>query len=108
MYVVAQRVISPVTRETGVNAFLYLHPDRRWETPPKDIPGVDPGQLAQKKLAVTPNENVVRSNLDVVAADDIAIPKIRAHLFAFVERTQFEPFPWEGADGPCWFRVHMV
>jgi hypothetical protein len=108
MYVVVQRVVSPATRETGVNVFVYLHAGRRWQVPPKDIPGSDPGQLARKSIAVEPNGNRVRSNLDVVAPDDIELPELRAHLMAFVDRCQFEPFPWEGAEGPCVFRLHMV
>ena len=108
MYVVVQRVVSPANKDTGINAFLYLHPGRRWQVAPKDILGSDPGQPARKSIAVEPNGNVVRSNLDVVAPDDIEFAEVRRHLMAFFDRAQFEPFPWEGVEGPCLFRLHMV
>jgi hypothetical protein len=108
MYVVMQRVVSPTTRETGINAFLYMHPGRRWQVPPGDIPGQDPGRLERRRIAVVPKGNRVRSHLDVVAPDDIEISQMRRHLLAFAEHAQFKPFPWEGADGPCAFRIDMV
>jgi hypothetical protein len=108
MYVVVQRVVSPTTMRRGINAFLYLHPGRRWQVPPKDIPGSDPGRLERKNIQVEPNGNKVRSNLDIVAPDDIELPLIRAHLMVFVSRAQFDPLPWEGVEGPCIFRIHMV
>jgi hypothetical protein len=108
MYVVIQRVIAPTTRETGINAFLYVHPGRRWEAPPGDIPGSDPGQLVRQRITVTPNGNLVRSNMEVVAPDDIEVPLIRRHLMAFADRAQFNRFPWQGIEGPCAFRVDMV
>jgi hypothetical protein len=108
MYIVVQRVVSPATKDTGINAFLYMHPDRRWQVPPPDIPAGDPGKLAKKSIAVEPNENRVRSNLDVVAPDDIDLMELRRHMFAFVDRAQFDPLPWEGVEGPCIFRIHMV
>jgi hypothetical protein len=108
MYVVVQRVLSPTTGKSGINAFLYLHPNRRWRVPPTDIPSVDPGRLERQSLAVEPNGNRVRSNLDVVAPDDIELSKLREHLMAFAQRVQAEPFPWEGTEGPCIFRIHMI
>jgi hypothetical protein len=108
MYIVAQRVISPKTRQTGINVFLYLHPGRRWLIPPEDIPSGDPGRLRQKKIGLEPNGNVVRSHLEVVAPDEIEVAQLRKHLSAFLDRAQFKPLPWKGADGPCSFGIHMV
>lgn len=107
MYIVAQRVVSP-TGLTGVNAFLYLHGDRRWTEPPAEIPGTDPGRLAQKKIEVEPNANVVRSNFDVVAPDDIDVRELRRLFLRFAEGEQFHPFPWKGVEGPCRFHLDMV
>ena len=108
MYVVVQRVVSRASRATGINAFVYLHPGRKWTVPPKDIPGGDPGKLARKSLAVEPNGNVVRSYFEVVAPDDIDLQEVRKHFLAFADRAQFEPLPWEGVEGPCMFRLHMI
>jgi hypothetical protein len=108
MYVVVQRVLSAATKETGINAFFYLHLDRPGEVAPGKIPEGDPGQLVQKSIAVAPNDNRVHSNLDVVAPDAIDLRELRRHLLDFAERHQFDPFPWEGVQGPCRFRVHMV
>jgi hypothetical protein len=108
MYLVVQRVLSPTTRESGINAFLYTHAGRTWTVPPKDIPSADPGRLERRKLALKPNGNRVRSNLEVVAPDGIALMEMRRHLLAFVELAQFAPLPWDGVEGPCAFRIHMV
>ena len=101
MYIVAQRLMSKTTRQVGINVFLYLHPNRRWTTPPADIPSGDPGQLRQKKIGLEPNGHVVRSHLDVIAPDDLEIAVIRRHLLAVFDRVQFGPMPWKGVDGPC-------
>jgi hypothetical protein len=108
MFVVVQRVLSPTTRRSGINAFLYLHPNRRWVVPPTDIPTEDPGKLERKSIALEPNGNLVRSNLDVVAPDDIELSQIEKHLTDFVRRSQLGQLPWEGVQGPCIFRIHMV
>jgi hypothetical protein len=108
MYVVAQRVISPVSRETGINTFLYVHPGRHWTVPPTDINAADPGRLARKNIAVAPNGNRIRSNFEFVAPDDVDLVQARKGFFTFLERAQFEALPWEGVQGPCLYRVHMV
>jgi hypothetical protein len=108
MYVVVQRVTSPVTRETGINAFLYLHPGRKWTTPPDDIPGGDPGRLVRKSIAVVPNNNRVQSNIEIVAPDDIDLQEARTKLLDFADRAQFGPLPWAGIVGSCSFKLHMV
>jgi hypothetical protein len=108
MYIMVQRLMSKSTRQAGINVFLYLHPTRTWTTPPDDIPSADPGQLRQKKIGLEPNDNVVRSQLEVIAPDKLEIAVIRGHLFAFFERAQFGPMPWKGVDGPCGISLHMV
>jgi hypothetical protein len=108
MYIVAQRLISKTTRQVGINVFLYLHPNRRWTTPPADIPSVDGGQLRQKTIGLEPNGNVVRSHLDVIAPDDLEIAVLRRHILAFVNRAQSGPMPWKGVDGPCGVALDMV
>jgi hypothetical protein len=96
-----------VSRATGINAFLYLHANHRAGAP-GEIPETDPGRLERKRVTVEPDGNRVRSNLDVVAPDDVGILELRRHLFAFVERAQFDALPWHGVEGPCRFRIHMV
>ena len=108
MYIVAQRLMSKTTRQVGINVFLYLHPNRRWTTPPADIPSSDPGQLRQKKIGLEPNGHLVRSHLDIIAPDDLEIAVIRRHLLAVFDRAQFGPMPWKGVDGPCGVALHMV
>ena len=108
MYVAVQRVVSPTSGETGINVFVYLHPGRTWRTPPADITPSNPGRLVRKSIAVKPSGNRIRSNLEVVAPDGIEIAEVRKHLSAFFDRAQFGPLPWEGVDGPCLFRLHMV
>jgi hypothetical protein len=108
MYVAVQRVVSPTSRETGINAFLYLHPGRKWRSPPADITSDSPGRLVRENVTVKPPGNRIRSNLEVVAPDDIELPEVRRHLMAFFDRAQFGKLPWEGVDGPCLFRLHMV
>ena len=108
MYIVAQRLMSKATREDGINVFLYLHPKRRWLTPPADIPIDDPGQLRQKKVALEPGGHLVRSHLVVIAPDDLEIAVIRRHLLAVLDRVQFGPMPWKGVDGPCAVALRMV
>jgi hypothetical protein len=108
VYVVVQRVVSPTSLDTGVNTFVYLHPGLKWQVPPKDLPATDPGRLERKSVALEPNGNVVRSNLEVVAPDDIDVMAMRKHLMDFFDRAQFNPLPWEGVAGPCFFRLHMV
>ena len=108
MYIVAQRLVSRTTRQDGINVFLYLHPNRRWTTPPADIPSDDPGKLRHKKIGLEPNGHVVRSHLEVIAPDDLEIAVIRRHLLAVFERAQFGPMPWTGVDGPCGVALNMV
>jgi hypothetical protein len=100
--------MSPVTRETGVNAFVYLHPGRTWTAPPTDIPAGDPGRLARKTIVVAPNDNRVRSNFEMVAPDDIDLEEARTKLLKFTDRAQFGPLPWEGVEGSCLFKLHMI
>jgi hypothetical protein len=100
--------MSKTTRQVGINVFLYLHPKRRWTTPPADIPSADAAQLWQKKIGLEPNGNVVRSHLEVIAPDDLEIAVIRRHILAFVDRAQSGPMPWKGVDGPCGVALHMV
>ncbi len=96
------------TRQAGINVFLYLHPNRRWTTPPADIPSADPGQLRQKTIGLEPNGNVVCSYLELIAPDNLEIAVIRRHLLAFLDRAQFGPMPWKGVDGPCGVALQMV
>ncbi len=108
MYIVAQRLMSKATRQVGINVFLYLHPNRRWTTPPADIPNTDPGQLRHKKIGLEPGGHLVRSHLEVIAPDDLEIAVIRHHLLAVFDRVQFGPMPWKGVDGPCAVALRMV
>jgi hypothetical protein len=108
MYIVAQRLMSKTTRQVGINVFLYLHPNRRWTTPPADIPSGDAGQLRQKRIGLEPRGHLVRSHLEVIAPDDLEIAVIRRHLLAVFDRVQSGPMPWKGVDGPCGVALQMV
>lgn len=107
MYLTAQRVFAPKSKETGVNAFLYSHAGRRWHVPPSDIPDRAPGRLERKSIVVKPPGNRVRSYLDIVAPDDLDSDELRQRLVTFLKRMQGSPFPWEAVEGPCLFRVGM-
>ncbi len=86
MYLTAQRVFAPQSKQTGINAFLYTHAGRRWHVPPGDIPDRDPGRLAQKRIAVKPPGNRVRSYLDIVAPDDLDLEELQRRLMTFFRR----------------------
>jgi hypothetical protein len=107
MYLTAQRVFAPKSKQTGINAFLYTHAGRSWRVPPGDIPDRDPGRLKQKTIAVKPPGNRVRSYLDIVAPDDLDPDELQRRLMTFLRRMQGKPFPWEAVEGPCLFRIGM-
>jgi hypothetical protein len=107
MYLAAQRVVAPKSKQTGINAFLYAHGGRRWHVPPSDIPDRDPGRLERKSIVVKPPGNRVRSYLDIIAPDDLKAEELQRRLMAFLRRMQGSPFPWEAVEGPCLFRIGM-
>jgi hypothetical protein len=107
MYLTAQRVVAPRSKETGINAFLYAHAGRHWHVPPSDIPDRDPGRLERKNIVVKPPGNRVRSYLDIVAPDDLNAEELQRRLMTFLRRMQGSPLPWEAVEGPCLFRIGM-
>jgi hypothetical protein len=108
MYVVAQHVVSPSTREEGVNAFYYQHGARTWSgAPPRSIPDEEPGTLVRQSIVIPPPGNSVRSYLDIIAPDDVTWQEIYQAFFTFVSSVQRHPFPWADSVGRCYFRVGM-
>ena len=107
MYLTAQRVVAPKSRETGINAFLYSHKGRRWHVPPIEIPDGDPGRLEQKRIVVPPPGNRVRSYVDIVGPDDLNSEELQRRFMTFLKRVQGQPLPWEAVEGPYRFRISM-
>jgi hypothetical protein len=106
MYLTAQYVVAP-SGASGVNSFLYSHPGRQWDAPPSDIPGQNLGLLAHTNVTVPPPGNRVRSNLEIVAPDDIDRLVLKGRLLTFLKKAHGKPSPCEATDGPCRFRMVM-
>lgn len=71
MYVLAQRVLSPIDKNGGVNTFLHMHES---QTPPRwdDIDYIAdllPGRLISEHVEVRPGGNRVLSFLEAAGAD---------------------------------------
>lgn len=65
-YLTAQKVVSPATGQTGINAFRYAKAAvRSFELMQTD----DPGELEAQQIAVPPGGNDVLCYLDVLAPD---------------------------------------
>ena len=107
MYLRAQRVIVPDSHETGINAFLYSHPGRHWDTPPDEIPDQSLGLLAHKRVDVEHAGNRVCSYLDIVAPDHLDRVELKTLLLAFLKSAQGQPLPYQSVSDPCRFRLGM-
>jgi len=107
MYLRAQRVSVPDSHETGINAFLYSHPGRHWDTPPEEIPDQSLGLLAHKRVDVEEAGNRVRSYLDIVAPDDLDRVELKTRLLAFLKSARDQPLPYQSVADPCRFRLGM-
>jgi hypothetical protein len=104
VFLTAQRVISPRTATSGINAFYYRH-GNAWRVPPSDVPDLNPGQLIRQDIKVQPPGNRIRSYLDFVGPDDISLSELQQRFAMFLTRARTTSLPWEGTDGPCNFRV---
>ncbi len=103
MLLTAQRIISPVTEQHGVNVFQYLHGPYTWvQVPGEFLPDANPGELFESWPEIAPGGNRVLSYLDVVAPDDIDPPGLHQLLaslkYQFAEGVQ--ALYWD----PCWAR----
>ncbi len=107
MYLTAQRVVTPIGQQTGINVFLYSHPNRAWRIPPNDIPDKDHGKLVNKKIDVQPPGNRVQSYIDIVAPDETKDYEIVRRLLVVLRRLERQPLPWEAVEAPCLFRLWM-
>ena len=89
MYLTSQRVSILGMEATGINTFLYRHPEQTlgidWNTP--DLARVVdelPGTLTARKIEVPPGGNAVRSYLDIVATDSTSADVVERALQKFV------------------------
>jgi hypothetical protein len=107
MYLVAQRVVSPLQSE-GLNAFYYSNGSLVWQgLPPLGIPDQDPGELIDAIVAIPPPGNRVRGFLDIVAPDEVEWHEIHNAFVTFLAETRRENLPWTGLVGRCLFGTNM-
>jgi hypothetical protein len=104
VFLTAQRVVSPLTAKSGINAFYYEH-GSAWRVPPAGVPDLDPGKLVRESVEVLPPGNRIRSYLDFVGPDGITPAEIQQRFAMFLTRARESALPWAGIDGPCIFRV---
>ena len=105
MLLTAQRVISPRSRERGVNVYQYLHGPYAWERVPNEfLPESTPGELVAQWIQLPPGGNRVVSFLDVVAPDEIGTVQLQQRLASLKHRLQFSGNPTTAYWDPLWVR----
>lgn len=107
MKLVAQRVVQPGTapnRQSGINAYCYLHGDRLWlDTPPADL---ERGQLVNRIVEVDPPAgNRVRSYLEITTPDSTPSRQIAGAIQAGADflADAGQELPWHFAHGEVSF-----
>jgi len=108
MKLVAQRVVSPATHATGVNAYYYRHPGRDWlDAPPDDL---GRGVFASKILEVEPPVgNRVRSFLEITAPDRTSNLEIQHVILdgASLLSSGRQQLPWALVHGETLFNFNI-
>lgn len=109
MYLTAHRVVSPSTKEEGINAFYYTHGNYVWEgRPPLHLlPDNDPGVLVKQSVAVSPPGNRVRSFLDLVAPETCTAQTLARRVEAIREGDAPASFPAEWNVEQLWLRLGL-
>ena len=104
MLLTAQRVVSPRGTQ-GVNVYQYLHGSHVWpHVPDEFLPDVNPGELVNQWLEISPGSNRIVSFLDVVAPDDTAISDIHQRLASLRHHIQASGNRTEAYWDPYWVR----
>ena len=106
MFLTAQRVESPSTGATGINAYAYAH-NSDWTAPSASILQILPGELLRETVAVKGPGNRVRSYIDIAVPSSATTDELSEALTAFLTTHGDESFPWEGVENRCAFRLGM-
>lgn len=106
MYLTAQRVVSPASGKTGINAYAYSH-GLDWQVPPESVLDTPPTELTAEHVEVPPPGNRVRSYLDIAVPVTASPDEVSEAMTAFLSARQGQAFPWEGVEGRCAFRLGM-
>lgn len=84
MLFVAQRVVSPVTGQHGVNAYRYVHAETGRRTNPEDYFEL-PCTLVSQSVPVPGGGNPVRSFLDIAAPNDVTADEMARSVQYFAD-----------------------
>lgn len=108
MYVSAQRVMSPMTGQRGVNIFVYSH-GCVWDgpVPVELLPEVNPGALVWRDIQLPPPGNRILSYLDVVAPDDFPREELCNRLAVLKQALPNHGNPTILTWDPVWFRFGL-
>lgn len=106
MYLTAQRVVSPSSGATGVNAYCYIH-GFDWTSPPDSILDALPNEPSSEHIEVPPPGNRVRSYLDIAVPDSASAEELSEAFHAFVAAHREQELPWCGVYKRCAFRLGM-
>lgn len=108
MLLTAQRVVSPHGAR-GVNVYQYLHGPHGWARVTDGfLPDVNPGELVNQWLEVSPGSNRILSFLDVVAPDGAALSNIHEWLASLKYHVQARNHHIESYWDPCWIRFRSA
>jgi hypothetical protein len=106
MFLTAQRVLSPATRQRGVNVYQYLHGSHPWtRVPDRFLPDVNPGELVAQWIELPPGGNRIVSFLDVVAPDHIGAVELQQRLTSLKHRVRLPDNPTRAYLDPLWVRL---
>jgi hypothetical protein len=88
VYLTSQRVSAPGDERTGINTYLYRHEESvssmDWSRPElARIVDEFPGTLVAHDTEVPPGGNLIRSYLDIVAADSMPMDEVDSALQQF-------------------------
>lgn len=81
MQLTAQRVISPVSKQHGINVYFYIHGDYTWHGPADHLPKA---MFCDSIITVHPPGNRVRSYIDIISPDTSSRQEVARAFEIFV------------------------